>query len=134
MVIILSQPPVPPPAPAPPSLVITQGDTLIKPLSAPGYESTRPSRNIVHPILGRRVPDITLRPAGVRTGTLRLIFPDDIESAVAEEALAAGGEFVLTHTDSITVDMLFIVDGDIQRRQDDSGAWEITFRFQETTE
>lgn len=134
MAIILSE--TAPVAPPPPdlSLVITQGtETVIKPRSAPGYESRRESQNIVHQVLGRPDPDITLRPATVRVGTLSLVFDDDLSSAVAESAFAAGGEFVLHHGSSVTIDMLFVVTGGIRRRRERAGYWVVELEFQETT-
>ncbi len=47
---------------------ITAGASVITPLLVEGFEAARSGGAIVHTILGRANPDVTLRPAGTRTG------------------------------------------------------------------
>lgn len=75
------------------------------------YESRRETRSIVHTILSNPVPDVTLRPSGLRRGTLTLTFlgPNaETDSATAEATLAAGSVCALASTDRSSINMSFI--------------------------
>lgn len=108
---------------------------VITPTAVANYSSTIEGGNIVHPILGRRDPDITLRPASLRTGTLSLIFDDETASRTAENDHATGGVFGLLHPSLPTVEMSYIVPrgGQITRTKSDSGEWILTVAFQEVS-
>ena len=54
--------------------VITSGATVIAPTMILGYESSRPTRTLIHDVPGRSDPDATLRPAGLRKGRMTLGF------------------------------------------------------------
>jgi hypothetical protein len=118
------------------SSYVDTGATIINPILATGYESRRPARNIVHEIFDTTSVDVTLRPAGLRTGTLELLFADEASSKAAEDAIAAAGVMTFGDTDVTTVDMSFIVPagGDITRTLHDSRtAWLVTFGYHEVT-
>jgi hypothetical protein len=103
----------------------------ITPTVVDGYESTRTGGNVVHPIAGRSDPDVTLAPAGLRRGTLRCVFDSATASKEAEDAHAAARAFTLT-SDTATVEMYYIVDGEISRVLDASRAgWILSIPFQE---
>ena len=115
--------------------VIAYSTGTIVPNIIDGYSSTRPGGTVVHPIAGSSSPDVTLRPAGTRTGTLRLVFEDEAESAAAEAALCAPEIFTLTSTDRPTLPMSFVIpeSGRIERELDDGtrDAWVLRIDFQE---
>jgi hypothetical protein len=120
------------------STVITSGSETIEPTIIDGYSSGRESRNIVHPILGRSEPDVTLRPANLRTGTLTLGFEgptSEIDSLEAETLHATGGVFAVVSTDRGTVEMSYVVNGQISRTLEDEtrDAWLVTVDYQEVT-
>lgn len=114
---------------------ITTTEHTITPVLVLGYESEREPGNIIHPILGRANPDVTLRPAGLRTGELQLFFPDETEAAAAEDALAAAGVCELTTSDRASVNMTFVVEGRLARALDPETRdhWTVTVGFQEVT-
>jgi hypothetical protein len=106
------------------------------------YKTRRSSGNIVHPILGRKFPDVTLRPGGARTGTIELRVPVDAEGwgrkgSWAEDLLTRGEVCSITNTlprfglgDEVT--MFFVVTGDIGKELDSTRTeWVMTFDFQE---
>jgi hypothetical protein len=115
--------------------VITHDTTTIEPVVVEGYESTREGRNVVHPIIGRAEPDVTLRPANLRTGTLRLVFDDEDASAAAELEHATGGVFAVVSTERATIEMSYVVAGEIVRGldEDTSEDWIVTVEYQEVT-
>lgn len=106
-----------------------------------GYESSRTSGAVVHPIVGRPAPDVTLRRAGLRRGRMQLGFlGEDAESASAdaETALSAAAVFSLVSDDRSTIQMRFVLPstGAITRQLDPDTreTWSVTFDWQEVSE
>lgn len=75
---------------------------------------TREARTIVHQLLSRQDPDVTIRPTGLRSGDLAC-YVEDRATADTLAALAASGE-VLTITsddDDLLDGLALVVAGDI---------------------
>lgn len=83
-----------------------------------GWDSSRQSRTVVHDVLGRPDPDVTLRPASTRTGTLRLFFLDLATAVACEEAHAAATIWTLSTADVLPATMRYVVDGQIRLTSD----------------
>lgn len=135
-VLIFAAPPSIPFEPGPPT-VIVKGDQLIAiPDVMDGFESRRDSQTIVHPILGRPNPDITIRPAMLRTGTLSFVFGSETESFAAEISHAEGGVFKLESSTRDTVQMRYVPVGQITRTLERTtrDTWIVTVDFQEVEE
>lgn len=133
MVVILSVPtPIPQPE-TPPALVLVRvrDSLVIEPSATDGYDSARESGNLVHPILGKPEPDVTIRPAKMRTGTLTYWFDDEAESRAAEQAHSTGDIFTLIYGHRPTIEMSYVPSGVIARRLDKSSAWIVTVDFTE---
>jgi len=113
------------------SVTITHSAGVIEPLAVSGYASTRRSNNIIHTIPGNSIPDVTLRPASLRTGTLTLVFGDEVTAAEAEHTHAIGGVFTLTSSARTTVSMAYVLSGDLTRELAPSGQWNVTVGYQE---
>lgn len=120
--------------------VITSGASVIAPTIILGYESSRPGRTIIHPIVNRAADDATLRAAGPRTGRLELGFSGpaaEADSSVAEAVLATAGPFTFTSTDRTTVSLTFVVPkgGTITRTLEDTtrAAWVVAFDWHEVS-
>jgi hypothetical protein len=90
---------------------ITSGATIITPDIVDGYDSAREAQTILHRVIGRADPDVTLRAAGTRSGTLSLVFGVEAEAYAAEQALAAPDVWTLTDPDRLTIGMVFVVAG-----------------------
>ncbi|WP_433721126.1 hypothetical protein [Microbacterium laevaniformans] len=96
------------------------------------YESTRDVPTIVHPVIGKSTPMITIRPGQLRTGTIELWFRDEHESLHAEQEHARGTTMqMFTAVD--TVDMYYVAVGRVERRLDDRGGWVVTVEYVEVT-
>lgn len=80
----------------------------ITPAAIDGYQAARESGTVLHPVVGRESPDVTLAPASLRAGTLVLVFPDRDSAAVAFDAFAQPVAFTLT-TATPSFDMYFVV-------------------------
>ncbi|TQJ31945.1 hypothetical protein [Microbacterium sp. SLBN-146] len=116
--------------------LITHGASTITPTEILGYTSERESRNIIHAILGRSNPDVTLRPAALRTGTLIMGFHganSEADSASAEALHATGGVFTVLSPDRGTIEMSYVAAGRITRELEDEtrDAWVLRVDFQE---
>lgn len=118
------------------SAQITGGVTPIYPSTVLGYESERDAGSLVHKILGNSNPDVTLRPAQLRSGSLKLAFLSDTseeDSRTAELALSQGSVFTLLETDRSSVGMQFVASGRIRRILDDETRddWSVEVDFTE---
>jgi len=99
-----------------------------------GYESSRPASTIVHQRLGGAT-DVLVRPAGLRTGTLRLFYYLEYDAAAAEDMLAKAASFTLNETDRYTINMEFVLSGTLTRYLDDQtrDRWVVEVGYQEVT-
>jgi len=114
------------------SQTILHAGGTITPLAVTTYLTSREAGTIIHPILGRSNPDVTLRPAMTRTGTLVLAFTAEADAKEAEDAHAAGGVFSLTSDSLTTIEMYYVANGRIERElADGSTHWIVRVDFQE---
>lgn len=116
------------------STVIQHATGAITPEVVDGYEASIEARSRVHTILGRRDPDITLRPAGLREGTLSLVFASRAAAWGAVAALRTPQVLTLTDADVPEVGMSFVVaGGSLQPRLDPDtrAVWTLAVPFQE---
>lgn len=90
---------------------LSNGTDTISPELVTGYQSTREPRTIVHNILGTSSVDVTVRPAGPRSGTLELLILSEADAAAAETALSGATVWTLTDADRSTIGMSFVVSG-----------------------
>lgn len=113
---------------------ITDGTTTITPHLIDGYRSERAAGNIIHQAADNPAEvDVTLRPAGLRTGTLRLLFLTLTEALAAEAVHAAAGELQLGSTDHPGLNMSYVANGAITVELDDEtrNLWLVEVDFQE---
>lgn len=112
---------------------ITDGTTTSTPVAVLGYESKRSGQNIVHAVIGRADPDVTLRPAGLRTGTLTLLFESEADAAECEVMHAAAVVLAMADSDVSTVGMSYVVSGAVTRSLDDASRslWTVAVEYQE---
>jgi len=110
----------------------TAGNNL-NPDLALGYATTRYSENIIHKIVGRSNPDVTLRPAALRTGTLRLLFSSEYAANAAVNFHARAAVFTLTDTDLPLSGMRYVLSGKADRELDEETLlrWVVTVDYQE---
>lgn len=112
------------------STVITHAGGVITPLAVSEYAVEQEAGNIVHQILGRPHPDITFRPAALRTGTLSYTFATAAEAEAARVAHAAGGVFMMTSTVNV-VSMHYVLAGKLGTVLGKAGEWTIAVDFHE---
>lgn len=115
------------------TLIITPAGTFA-PVLVEGYEASRSGGTLVHEIIGRADPDVTLRPAGMRTGKLTLLFADEAAAHAADGALSAGIVVTLVD-DARSIGMSFVIPNgqQITLTLDDTtrNHWHLSVPFQE---
>lgn len=112
---------------------ISNGTKTITPDLILGYETAQESRNIIHKIIGRPDPDVTLQPAALRNGQLSMFFLTGA-AAVACQALHAGAAvFTLTAPELPSIAMRYVVDGTISPAlvEPTTGRWTVSVDYQE---
>lgn len=98
-----------------------------------GYDVARESGNLVHEILGRTDPDITLKPLKLRSGTLTLFMGSNMADAtdLVEQLEELGVQF-LQSTEAPLADMYFVLSGSVKlAHDDDTQTFSVTVDFQE---
>ena len=115
------------------SHLITHAGGSITPLAVTEYKVEQQAGNIVHHILGRTDPDITLRPTGLRSGTLTLVFTTSAAADDARRQHAAGAVFALTSAAVPAINMSYVLAGRLGTIQGNANEWTLTIDFQEVT-
>lgn len=96
------------------------------------WRATAEARSIVHSILGRADPDITLRPSGLRRGEFTVVFPTGAAAAAARAVLAVPQPLTLSNSGVAEVAMQFVVaGGDLGEVLNGGGVWSLSVPFQE---
>lgn len=115
------------------AVTVTDGTTDVLPRMVTGWRSRRRGGNVVHELVATENVDVTLRPAGLRRGTVEYLC-DTLADALNLEALHAG-EVVLSvaFSDAPALDMDYVVDGDVAVEIDDAtrDAWLVLVDFQQ---
>lgn len=114
---------------------LTRGATVLNAhIALSEYTAEQPNGTIVHDILGRPSPDITDRPAGMRSGRIGLTFATSALANTARVALAQGGQWSLQCTEHPTLNMsAFAIVGSIGLTPGSTGEWVLTTGYQEFT-
>lgn len=94
-----------------------------------GYTATRGSGNIVHPILGRPDPDVTLGQLGLRSGTLEVLVPSLSDALAVQSHLGIVGVHELTDPSSPEIGMSFVITDRVDVTLDDQTRAAATVRF-----
>lgn len=116
--------------------LITVGDATIAPQQVMSISSEQASGTIIHPILGRSYPDVTIRPAAMRTGTIEMGFygpNSEADSATARALIATGGVFTIASEERATLSMTCVASGRIALQLEDTtrDAWVLSVDYQE---
>jgi hypothetical protein len=107
---------------------IDNGDVTLEPELVLGFDTVRPGRSVVHQIIGRAEPDIVLRDAGTRAGTLRLFFVTEADASFAQDELGTPSVWTLDEPA-----LIFSVTGDVSVSAVGPGyaRWTVDAGFQE---
>jgi hypothetical protein len=118
------------------TVTISNGIDSVSPALVDGFRAARTSRNVLVPILNASSRAVSLRPAGLLTGTLRLFFLNHADAVECLALLAAPGIFTYENTTDSAYDMTFVVPpGELTIELDDTTRlrWWIDAPFEEIT-
>lgn len=142
------------------STFVSNGVTTFTPTVVDGYDADRESGNVLHPILGSANFDVTVRPARLRSGTLRMVFASAVtlpgfvvdedgyivessasvtdaeaDSLACANAHAAGTLFTLSSSERASIVMQYVPSGRVRRTLDDAtrDIWIVEIDFQEVS-
>lgn len=90
---------------------ITHSAGVIVPDVVDGYEASREARTIVHDIINRSNPDVTLRAPGLRRGNLSCVFAVEASAQAAYAVLGVPQVLTLVDVDRTSIGMSFVVAG-----------------------
>jgi len=114
---------------------ITDGTTVVTPELILGWDAAQDTRNVIHNIIGKSAPDVTLKPAGYRSGTLELLFTTSTAANTARVMLAQALPFLIESDEAWLDGVYFVVSGTISSALEDTTRklWTISVDFQEVT-
>ena len=112
---------------------ITDGTTVVTPQLITGWEAGQESRNVIHTVIGKAAPDVTLKAAGLRNGTLELLFLTASEATTARTMLTQALPFVIESDEAFLDNFRFVASGSISSVLEDTtrSMWTISVDFQE---
>jgi hypothetical protein len=95
-----------------------------------GYVVSRASENVIHRIMNRADPDVTLKPTPLRTGTFEALIHGQTDAEALAYALGRPSKFAWTSEGFASI--LFVVSGPVQIRQEDNlSSYVVSFEFTE---
>lgn len=113
---------------------ISHSTGVIVPQVVDGYEAARELRTVVHDVINRSNPDVTLRGPGLRSGQLQLVFALEVDAVAAFAALSIPQVLTLTDPDRPSIGMQFVAaGGDLTVGLDDEtrDVWIVNVPFRE---
>lgn len=112
---------------------LTQGAQTVIPVQVLGYSATRQARNLTHNIIGQSAPAVTFKPAGLRTGTLKLLVLKLADALAAENLHTGTGICHLVDTDLPLLGMNYVATGSVvvELDEDTRSLWTVSIDFEE---
>lgn len=112
---------------------ISDGMSSVTPILVVEYVHRRQTRTIVHDVIGSGVPDVTLRPAGTRSGRLSAVLTDRGDVATLDAMLASAAVLTIASDDEPLLDglRLVVAEDDPEVRLDGARTWVVTWTYRE---
>jgi len=112
---------------------ISSGTLTFTPELITAWETSQNSRNVIHDIIGKSDPDVTLKPASTRSGTLEMLFLSASAANSARGVLANGTIFTISDSETWLNGLDFVMNGTISAALEDTtrDLWTITADFVE---
>jgi len=112
---------------------ITTGSLSFTPELVTAWETSQASRNVLHTIIGKSDPDVTLKPSSTRSGTLEMLFLSASAANTARGILATGTIFTISESETWLNGLQFVLSGSISGALEDETRklWIVTVDFTE---
>lgn len=110
---------------------ITDGTTTVTPLLVTGWETEAETRNVLHAVLSKSTPDVTLRGGYTRTGTLEMLFTDEADALTAALMHKAAAVFTIASTEITDANYSYVVSGNVKTALDEDtrAQWLVTVEY-----
>ncbi|WP_223693794.1 hypothetical protein [Leifsonia poae] len=114
---------------------ISDGTTTITPYLVLSYEAQQAGGNVLHDVIGRGDPDVTLRPAGTRAGSHEFFFLTAAPAEACRVLHARAGVFSFSSDAEPTTSMTYVLDeGGVTTALDDrKKRWVVTVAYREVS-
>jgi hypothetical protein len=112
---------------------ITSGTNNFSPKLIIAWGTSQESRNVIHDIIGRTDPDVTLKAASSRSGTLEMLFETASAAETARGILANGTTFTISDSETWLDGFNFVMSGNIANVLEDTTrkVWVLEADFKE---
>lgn len=103
----------------------------VSPVLVTQYSATFTTKHLLHDVLGSATPDITLQPAGPRSGTMAALLDQERDAARLFQMLQGTTVMFFTDDDTDTTGMTFVANGSVTLSTDDQDKkyWVVTFDY-----
>jgi hypothetical protein len=114
---------------------LTDGIETVVPMMVLGWSGINANRTVIHPLIGSAEPDVTLRPSSTRTGTMAILCADEAEMIAVRDLHTEGAVLTLTEDVVVSLDMTYVVSGDVTWELDTTTRtrWTVTVPYTEIT-
>lgn len=112
---------------------ISDGMSSVTPVLVVDYAHRRAARTIVHDVIGSSTPDVTLRAAGTREGTLQAVLITQADVTTLDTLLASPTVLTVTSDDEPRLDGLrhVVAGDDPEVRLEGARTWVVTWTYRE---
>ena len=112
---------------------ISSGTLTFTPELVTAWETSQTSRNVLHTIIGKADPDVTLKPSSTRSGTLEMLFLSASSANTARGILANGTIFTISDSETWLNGFDFVMSGTISTVLEDTtrNLWTISADYTE---
>ncbi len=111
---------------------LSDGTSTVVPILITGWATSRPARTVVHDIIDRSSPEVTLREAGLRTGVFEVVFATAADAFEAEAMHTQATAFTFADDTAGTFDYVVPEGTEIEVELDETRrAWIVRVPFQE---
>ena len=112
---------------------ITSGTLTFTPELVTAWATSQDSRNVIHDTIGKTDPDVTLKPASTRKGTLEMLFLSASAANTARGILTNGTIFTISDSETWLNGLKFVMSGTIEAVHEDEtrNLWTMTAEYTE---
>lgn len=106
---------------------------IVLPRLVTQWNASATTRHIVHDVLGSQWPDITVQPAGPRSGTMAAILDSEDDAAALFGMLTGTSVITFSESTASIPTMRLLANGQVTVQQDDQDhvTWAVTFSYME---
>lgn len=116
------------------STTISTGSLTTSPDLVKNWASFQETRNVIHTVIGKSAPDVTLKPAAMKSGKLSLFYTSLDAAESARTLFTTAAVFTIYTTDAPWINGFnFVVNGSVSAivEEIDLASWHLDIDYQE---